>query len=562
MNEKLSTLMQAWKLSREEAHFLHACYCEEKEAEEWQQFKTSRLFRWDILGVKRDSKIPVLRLESAVRFLDGEEDINPASLSVYNDDPKTYSLESYPVSSRAIQLTKALLSSQREQKIRISGEPGTGKSRFALSLLKDMNIDYERVTVTIDRDSPLYHPILDFMLFATLAAGRNKVLILDEADFFLKYLTSPRSKMKEDFMDHIPGKTFWILNDDMQHQSLSRNSFSYSINFDDTDRTLQSQAWNGLLSKSPLSKHLSETTKKRIINRYPFNFSSINKALETTESVLDSAPDLEEPDALLQEILSRQNPGRESVADEEILKPLNTHYDRNLIKTDIPAGRIRRILNDYRDRPAQNSMNLLFWGEPGTGKTEFAKYLATEIEAPLMVKRASDLISCLVGKTPKNIAQCFREAEKEKAILLLDEADSLFLRRDQARNYWEVTQTNQLLTEMENYNGILICCTNLLKNLDSAALRRFTFKIHFSPPDAACRVALFSAYFPEIFLVEGAEKRLRTLEGLTPGDFFTVKSLYEYQQASPFADQIINDLERELSYRYQRRETPIGFAAS
>jgi SpoVK/Ycf46/Vps4 family AAA+-type ATPase len=129
----------------------------------------------------------------------------------------------------------------------------------------------------------------------------------------------------------------------------------------------------------------------------------------------------------------------------------------------------------------EGNVNLLFWGRPGTGKTEMAKYLADQLGLELMLKRASDLISMWVGKTEKLIREAFAEAERDSAILFIDEADSFFINRQAARHSWEISQTNELLTQMENHKGILICCTNLLEHLDQAVLRRFVWKIHFQP---------------------------------------------------------------------------------
>ena len=77
----------------------------------------------------------------------------------------------------------------------------------------------------------------------------------------------------------------------------------------------------------------------------------------------------------------------------------------------------------------------------------------------------------------------FREAATEKAVLLLDEADSFLADRKSARSSWEVTQVNEILQQMENFSGVFICATNLVTSLDAAALRRFTFKIKFLPLD-------------------------------------------------------------------------------
>ena len=120
------------------------------------------------------------------------------------------------------------------------------------------------------------------------------------------------------------------------------------------------------------------------------------------------------------------------------------------------------------------------------------------------------------------IAGAFAQAEDSDAILLLDEADSLFLNREHSQYSWERSQTNELLTRMEAYSGVLVCCTNLLKNLDSAVLRRFTFKVAFHSLTDDGRIALFERYFPSVSLTGEARARLAALTILTPGDFKAV----------------------------------------
>ena len=104
-----------------------------------------------------------------------------------------------------------------------------------------------------------------------------------------------------------------------------------------------------------------------------------------------------------------------------------------------------------------------------------------------MVKQASDLMSKYVGETEQNMAAMFREAEAEKAVLLLDEADSFLQDRRGAQRTYEVTEVNEMLQGMERFDGIFVCTTNLLDRIDQAALRRFTFKIRFMPLTAAQR---------------------------------------------------------------------------
>jgi transitional endoplasmic reticulum ATPase len=138
------------------------------------------------------------------------------------------------------------------------------------------------------------------------------------------------------------------------------------------------------------------------------------------------------------------------------------------------------------------------------------------------------------GKTEKQIAAAFDEADREGAVLFLDEADSLILDRKTASRSWEASQTNEVLTQMENFTGICICCTNLLDHLDESALRRFTWKIKFLPLTDEGKEALFRKYFqPQGRLANGVKTALREIRDLTPGDFKTVRQRIEHRNDSP-----------------------------
>ncbi|HED18158.1 MAG TPA: AAA family ATPase [Gammaproteobacteria bacterium] len=100
---------------------------------------------------------------------------------------------------------------------------------------------------------------------------------------------------------------------------------------------------------------------------------------------------------------------------------------------------------------------LCLYGPPGTGKTAFGRYAADVLDKPLLVKRASDLLSPFIGMTEQYLADMFTQAQEDDAVLLLDEADSFLTDRQGARYSWEVTQVNELLTQMESFEGLFIC---------------------------------------------------------------------------------------------------------
>ncbi len=156
-------------------------------------------------------------------------------------------------------------------------------------------------------------------------------------------------------------------------------------------------------------------------------------------------------------------------------------------------------------------------GAPGTGKTSFARHLAEAMGLRLVQKRASDLISKWVGDTEKLIAEAFAEARERKTLLMFDEADSLLRDRAGAYRGWEVSQVNEMLTWMESHPLPFVCATNLMEGLDTAAHRRFVFKIRFDWLDRERQVHAFRHFFGL-----PAPARLDELERLSPGDFAAV----------------------------------------
>lgn len=124
-------------------------------------------------------------------------------------------------------------------------------------------------------------------------------------------------------------------------------------------------------------------------------------------------------------------------------------YRLDLLNTNINMPELTKSL------AAKGSGRVLLYGPPGSGKTAFAHHLSRVSDKPLMLKRGSDIISKWVGETEANIKEVFSEATRDDAILLLDEADSFLQSRQNAERSWEVSQVNELLTQMECYQGFL-----------------------------------------------------------------------------------------------------------
>jgi len=214
------------------------------------------------------------------------------------------------------------------------------------------------------------------------------------------------------------------------------------------------------------------------------------------------------------------------------------------------------------------SGSICLYGPPGTGKTALAHHLAERMGRPLHARRFSDILGPYVGMTEQAIAGAFGAASREGAVLLLDEADGLLRSRAGATQSWEVTQVNELLVQMEHFDGVFVCSTNLFEHLDEASLRRFAVKVKFSPLRPEQRHELFCRYVQRLCgptwfdgdAVQRLGAELARIGPLSPGDFAAVARRHALtgEVTSPLA--LVEALRSEVAARSAASRSPVGFA--
>jgi len=170
--------------------------------------------------------------------------------------------------------------------------------------------------------------------------------------------------------------------------------------------------------------------------------------------------------------------------------------------------RYNEIRERMKDSGFRSGFACLFYGAPGTGKTETVYQLARQTGRAIMAVNVPDIKSKWVGESEKNIKEVFDryrmavERSERAPILLFNEADAIIGIRHEgatsAVDKMENSIQNIILQEMENLDGIMIATTNLTQNLDPAFERRFLYKICFEKPDVEVRKKIWETMIPSL----------------------------------------------------------------
>ena len=458
-------------------------------------------------------------------------------------------------------LEKALSSGRPGVNILLYGPPGTGKTELTRTVAQALNVPLwevathreERQEKNREYDRLRHWRVADQML----GKAEGACLVIDEAeDVFHNHLRftngnmvrSDKGELNQSLETNIH-PTFWVLNNIGFIDPAMMRRFDVVLEVPMPSvrerRRMIDKASDGTLSEA-LCDRLSRTEalSPAVLSRA--------LAVANTMSEAKSSDRDEKVEALINAQLSAIGVG-------QIVKALESTslYSLAAVNADIDLEELAKGLSRTK------SGRLCLYGVPGTGKSAWAKHLAKTLEMPIIVKRASDLLSCWVGMTEKNIASAFKEAEREKAILLIDEADSFLQDRGHSQHSWETTQVNEMLTQIEAFEGIFIATTNLIETLDAASLRRFDVKVRFDVMSFDQAKALLAAHLDALGLTQADDhvlEKLGQIDQLTPGDFASVlrrSRCVPVKDANDFVTRLTSDCELKRGKDAHRRS--IGF---
>ncbi|WP_300974492.1 AAA family ATPase [Sphingomonas sp. LHG3406-1] len=428
--------------------------------------------------------------------------------------------------------------------ILLYGVPGTGKSEFARVLAQACGLHAVMVGATDEYGTePERSERLGHLAICRSLVRRSSehLLIVDEAEDLMiqpSFLASKHSKLYlNNLVERSTSPTIWIVNDHALLGSAVLRRMTLAIHFQMPNRALRRKLVDEMVDQQRLSIPSPERDSLAAIKVAPAVMRNAVQAAAWTDGRASTA------------IAAASSIERALGAEAGISRSSEVSFHPALCGADMDL----ELLVSRLAAAAAPNWSLLASGPPGTGKSALARYIAGRLGIEVVEKRASDLLNMYVGNTEKAIAAAFRQAADQKAMLIIDEADSLLRDRQLASRSWEVSMTNEMLTWMERAATPFVATTNLRDSLDPATSRRFVFKISFRPLSRAQARALFEHYFGQ-----AAPAALDHIHNLTPGDFALVArkaQLLGEEQATTLAEM----LEAECAAKPDASRAPMGF---
>lgn len=489
-------------------------------------------------------------------------------------------LEDFGFVEEDARVLRALLRNAIDRKepgvnVLLYGPPGTGKTELAKVVAQAAGLELFEVEYA-DRDGnslsgrDRYRSLQIAQVF--LKGSAQAALLFDEVEDVFPPISSEAAQLMaraeqivappsgsvsgkawvNQILESNPVPTIWVTNRIEQIDPAFRRRFAYHLEL----KSPPPGAREGLVRKTLEGVPVSPAFVARLTERKGLTPAQIRTAVRFAG--LAAAEGIAAED-LIERQLRNADRALGTRSTDGGARPCVTTYDLDMLNVE-SRFEVPRIVEALR---ARGHGTLCFYGAPGTGKTALAEHIARSLDKPLLIKQASDLMSKFVGETEQNMAAMFREAEAEKAVLLLDEADSFLQDRRGAQRTYEVTEVNEMLQGMERFAGIFVCTTNLMDRIDQAALRRFAFKIRFKPLTGVQREKMFvteALAGDAAALTEEARARLAKLDQLCPGDFAAVKRQVEILATQLPPGEFLEQLEAEHRIKPEVREQrSIGF---
>lgn len=441
--------------------------------------------------------------------------------------------------------------------ILLHGKPGTGKTELARALAKDLDLVLQEVPAAEENKTPL-PPMRRLMAYCTsqeiMRLRNGTMMLFDEVEDVFPWAESgglfqsrsrgggsaDRNKgLLTQVLETNPRPAIWISNSIHQIDPAFLRRFDMVLELSGPDRAARQRIVEGLFQGLPIRSQRVAS----VVARTDYAVAHVERMANVIRAM---APVDEGEGEKMLDVLERQLQNALDLHASDKKTSMLLPYRPECVNTDHDLAEVAEALLELP------SARMCLYGSPGTGKTQWAKELANRLDKPLLVRRASDLLDQFVGGTESAIRAAFEEARRDGAVLLIDEADSFLQSRERAKANWEITMVNEMLTGMEQFEGIFIASTNLIDLIDSASARRFDFKVAFSPL-TGCQADLLFGDLLERYGLDGAaipaDLQPERLAGSTPGDFANVARQARLSRSMRTIDGLYQAVKKEIAFR-------------
>jgi SpoVK/Ycf46/Vps4 family AAA+-type ATPase len=456
-------------------------------------------------------------------------------------------------------LESSLVLNRQGVNILIYGPPGTGKTEYVRTIADLLKTEIYEITFEDGDGDPIdaVRRLRAYKASQYLLKSRQAILLFDEIEdvfgngneFYGVRSTAQKYKAwLNHALEQNTAPTVWVSNSIHSIDSAFIRRFDYIFELPNPTKRYRKE-----LLQSNCGDFISEAAISSISKLEGLSPAIISRSTSVIKQIKHQLSEEEREDALTQVIGNTLKSQGYPNATNRTGSKLPVTYKPCYINADQDLDAISIGLSQSQ------SARLCIYGPPGTGKTAYGHWLAEQLDKELIVKKCSDLLSMFVGGTEQNLSAAFEEAKEENAILLIDEVDSFLQDRNKANHSWEVTAVNEMLTQMENFEGIFIASTNLMEGLDQAALRRFDLKMKFDYMKPGQANQLFQHYCTvlNIDFDNPSDVDIQGLENSTPGDFAAIARQGRFNpitSAKDFSNRILQEC--NLKNPIKR---PIGF---
>ena len=457
------------------------------------------------------------------------------------------------------------------------GKPGTGKTQLAcllagLANLTLYNLRSEEGANTFRRNG--MQSRVSELLLAQRLLGRNGscMLLIDEGDDLLMSGTIAKNR-RHQLLEDNPVPVIWTTNDVASIDAACLRRFNWLQQFEfpnpDTRIRLFTKAVRGLgITRQQIAQWAERTWLSQAdIQRVASLMHSLGlkrkdaaDAIEHWLNQRERAFNIE-PDECSGNPIGKRAGGKSEIKEAACAYRMEGEFDTGLLNLRGRDGQLQQDI-DIAELMASLSQaregRILLHGLPGTGKTALVHHLGKQLGCEVVQRLGSELLHKYVGESEQAMALAFAEARERNAILFLDEVDSLLTDRRGHHQSWETSQVNELLQQIEHFDGMLVVATNFLDRLDTAVARRFDYQLELCPLLPAQLHGALEGCVDKATLREIGSS-LPGLGAVTLGDIAVLKRRQRLQRRKLGAAEILGILKKLIAGRERGNARPIGF---